>query len=126
MEEDECISSYDVTALFTAVPFASAIQIIKNWLEQDTELPSRTIMSANDITKLLGFCLNNTCFLFQGQFLNKPKELSWGHPLALLWLIYIWKEEFEHRAIKTAVDPPRIWKKYVGDTFLIQHQLHKE
>ena len=60
LEEGECITSYDVTASFTAVPVASAIDIIKNWLEQDTELPSRTIMSANTTIELLGFCLSNT------------------------------------------------------------------
>ena len=38
LEEGECITSYDVTALFTAVPVPSAIEIIKNRLEQDTEL----------------------------------------------------------------------------------------
>ena len=35
-------------------------------------------------------------------------------------------EELEHRAITTAVNPPRIWKRYVDDTFLIQCQSHKE
>ena len=79
MEGGECITSYDVTALFTAVPMPSAIDIIKNRLEQDTELPNSTIMSANNIVELLGLCLNNTYFLFQDQFLEQTKELPWGH-----------------------------------------------
>ena len=33
---------------------------------------------------------------------------------------------FEHRAIKTAVSPNRIWKRCVDDTFVIQHQLNRE
>ena len=56
-EEGECITSYDVTALCTAVQVPSAIEIIRSRLEQDTELPNRTTMSANNIIELLGFCL---------------------------------------------------------------------
>ena len=37
--EGECITFYDVTALFTAVPESSALEIIKNRLEEDTDLP---------------------------------------------------------------------------------------
>ena len=36
LEDRECITSYKVTALFTAVPVSSIIDIIKNRLEQDT------------------------------------------------------------------------------------------
>ena len=64
LEKGECITSYDVTSLFTAVPVSSAIDIIKNRLELDTELPYRTIMSDNNTIELLGFCPNNTYFLF--------------------------------------------------------------
>ena len=56
LEEGECITSYDVTALFTAVLVTSAIDIIQNRLNQDTELPNRTIMTANNMIVLLGFC----------------------------------------------------------------------
>ena len=38
LEEWECITSYGVTALFTSVPVLSALEIIKNRLEQDTDL----------------------------------------------------------------------------------------
>ena len=33
----------------------------------------------------------------------------------------IFMEAFEHRTITTALNPPRIWKRYVDDTFVIQH-----
>ena len=38
----------------------------------------------------------------------------------------LYMEAFEQRAITTAVNPPRIWKRYVDDTFIIQHEIHKE
>ena len=72
LEEGECITSY-VAALFKAVPGASAIDIIKNKLEQDSELAKRTIMSAYNIIELLGFCLSGTYFLFLGWFFEQTK-----------------------------------------------------
>ena len=53
LDEGECITSHDVTALFTAVPVVSAIDIIKNRLKQVTELPNRSIMSSSNIIELL-------------------------------------------------------------------------
>ena len=36
LEEGECITSFDVTALLTSIPVASALEVIKVRLEQDT------------------------------------------------------------------------------------------
>ena len=38
----ECLSSYDVSALFTSVPVDPAMGIIKGLLEQDNTLKERT------------------------------------------------------------------------------------
>ena len=73
LEEVECITTYNVTDV-TAVPVACAKDIIQYGLKQDTELPSQTIMSANNIIELMGFCLNNTYFLFQGHFYKQTKK----------------------------------------------------
>ena len=54
-EEGECIMSYEVSATsFTSIPETSAIEIIRNNLEQDTELAKRTTMSANNILRAVG------------------------------------------------------------------------
>ena len=54
LEEGEWISSFHVTALFTSIPVASTLEVIKVRLEQDTELPNRTNLSTNNILELLG------------------------------------------------------------------------
>ena len=64
----ECLSPYDVSALFTSVPIDPSLNIIKDLLEKDDTLKERTVMAVNDIILLLEFCLKNTCFSFQDQF----------------------------------------------------------
>ena len=65
----ECLSSYDVSALFTSVPIDPALKVIKDLLVKDNTLKERTVMDVEDIILLLEFCLKNTYFSFQGQFL---------------------------------------------------------
>ena len=68
LEPGECLSSYDLSALFTSVPIDPALNIIKNLLDKDTTLKERTVMEVGDIILLLEFCLKNTYFSFQDQF----------------------------------------------------------
>ena len=56
----ECLSSYDVSALFTSVPVDPALNIIKDLLEKDHTLKERTVMEVSDTILLLEFCLKNT------------------------------------------------------------------
>ena len=104
LERGECIISYDISALFTSIPVKSAIQIIKNKLEQDTELNKRTSMSNNNILELLEFCLCNTCFLFQGQFYEQAKGVAMGSPVSPL-VANLYMEYFEHRALTSTGEP---------------------
>ena len=53
----ECLSSYDVSALFTSVPIDPALKIIKDLLEKDPILKDRTVICVDDIILLLEFCL---------------------------------------------------------------------
>ena len=70
-EEDQCMMSYDVKALFTSVPIQPAISTITRLLEEDPELQQRTSLSVKNITSLLEFCLNSTYFTFQGRYIEQ-------------------------------------------------------
>ena len=101
LDEGKYITSYDVTALFTSVPVSCALEVIKKRLEQDTYLPNRSVMAADNINELLGFCLNNTYFLFQDE---QPKGAAMGSPISPT-VANIYMEAFENRAISTALHP---------------------
>ena len=78
----ECLSSYDVSALFTSLPIDSGLNIIKDLLEMDNTLKERTVLAVNDIILLLEFCLKNTYFSFQDQFYKQVEGAAMGSPVS--------------------------------------------
>ena len=80
LEPGECLSSYDVCALFTSVPIDPALKIIKDLLDKDNTLKERTVMEVGDIILLLELCLKNTYFSFQCQFYEQVKGGCHGFP----------------------------------------------
>ena len=76
----ECLSSYDVSALFTSVPVDPALKIIKDLLEKDPTLKKRTVLPVEDISLLLEFCLKNTYFSFQCQFYEQVEGAAMVFP----------------------------------------------
>ena len=74
----ECLSSYDVSALFTSVPIDPALKIIKDLLVKDLTLKDRAVIGVDDIILLLEFCLKNTYFSFQDQFFEQVGDAAMG------------------------------------------------
>ena len=125
LEKGECIISYDIIALFTSIPIPSALEVMKKKLEQDTKLQKRTIMPVDTILELLAFCLNNTYFVFQDTFYEQTKGAAMGSPISPI-IANIFMEAFEQRAIAAALHPPRVWKRYIDDTLVVQQQKHQQ
>ena len=77
----ECLSSYDVTALFTSILVDPAFGIIKDRLEKDNTLKERTVLLVKDIIHLLEFCLKTPAFLSRVNFMNRKKMWLWAKPI---------------------------------------------
>ena len=82
-------------------------------------------MTTHNIIELLDFCLNNTYFTFQGVFYKQTKGAAMGSPVSPI-VANIFMEAFESRALATAIHPPKLWRRYVDDTCVIQDHSHKE
>ena len=120
----ECLSSYDVTALFTSVPIDPALNIIKDLLEHNETLCNRTVLLVQNIIELLGFCLHNTYFFFQNKFYEQVEGVAMGSQVSPV-VANLYMEHFEREALRSASQPPRFWYRFVDDTWLIQQQAHK-
>ena len=125
LQPGECVTSYDVSALFTSVPIESAITIIRSKLELDSELHTRTPMNVEHIIRLLEFCLITTYFQFQGRFFEQLQDAAMGSPISPI-VANLFMEDFEIKAINSAVDPSRIWKRFVDETFMVIDSTSKE
>ena len=120
-----CLSSYDVSALFTSVPVDPALNIIKDLLVNDHTLKERTVMEVGDIILLLEFCLKNTYFSFQDQFYEQVEGAAMGSPVSPI-VANLYMEYLEQKALSPAPNPPRFWHRFVDDTFVIHKEVNKQ
>ena len=121
----ECLTSYDVTSLFTSVPIDPALNIINDLLEKDEKLNDRTALSVQNISELLGFCWHNTYFSFQNKFYEQVEGAAMVSPISPI-IANLYMEHFERKALWSASHPPRYWFRFVDDTEVIQQKAHKQ
>ena len=125
LEPGECLSSYDVSALFIPVPVDPALNLIKDLLEKDHTLKERTVVEVSDIILLLEFCLKNTYFSFQDQFYEKVEGAAMGSSVSPI-VANLYMEYLEQKALSTAPNTPRFWCRFVDDTFVIHKEVNRQ
>ena len=118
MDDNEILTSYDVTALFPSVPVDSALEVIKELLQKDDSWKSITYLNASQIITLLEFCLTTTYFKFRGQIYQQDHGCAMGLPVSPI-IASLYMENFEVKAITSTSHPPRICLRYVDDTFVV-------
>ena len=116
----ECLSSYDVSALFTSVPVDPALNIIKDLLKKDHTLKERTVLAVSDIILLLEFCLKNTYFSFQDQFYEQVEDSAMASPVSPI-VANLYMEYLEQKALSTVPTP-----QVLDDTFVIHKEVNKQ
>ena len=121
----ECLSSYDVTALFTSVPIDTALNIIRDLLEKEETLSNRCMLPVQSIIELLGFCLHNIYFSFQNKFYEQVESAAMGSLVSPI-VDNLYMKHFEGEVLRSASYPPRYWYRFVDATWVIQQQAHRQ
>ena len=116
VEEGETLISYDVKALYPSIPQEEVLDLINQKLTNDNELKDRTPITGPNIMRLMKVCVNNTFFMFNGKLYKQIDGLAIGRSTSGFGAeLYMY--EFEKRALRTFVEPPDVWIRYVDDTF---------
>lgn len=110
IQNDEIMVSFDVSSLFTNVPVAETIEVIKQQL-LNNNLPTEYI-------PLIEFCLTSGYFRWRGDFFLQMDGVAMGSPIAPV-VANIFMEYFEEVSLRTAPFIPRYWWRYVDDVFAI-------
>ena len=100
----ECLSSYNVTTLFTSVPIDPVLNIIKDLLEKDETLHNRSVLSVQNIIECLEICLHNTHFSFQNKFYEQVEGTAMGSPVIPIGA-NLYMEHFEAEVLRSASHP---------------------
>ena len=111
-------SHFDVVSLFTTIPVNKACEYIRSKLNNDNTLRSRTSLSTDDIISLLDFTLSNNYFVYNNCIYKQIHGCAMGSPVSPI-VANLCMEVIEDLAISTSSVPPRVWKRYVDDSFVI-------
>ena len=74
------------------------LNVIKDLLEKEDTLWDRSVLSVQNITELLGFCLHNTYFSFQNKCYEQVEGTAMGSLVSPI-VANLYMEHFEREAV---------------------------
>ena len=110
--------SFDVVSLFTKIPLHIAKSVIFDRLKCDSDLKIRCKLNINEIMNALDLCLDNTYLCFRKKFYRQISGVLMGSPISVI-VANLVMESIENKMLRDFASPPRIWLRYIDDTFVV-------
>lgn len=107
VEPEHLLVSFDVVSLFTNIPVDEALQIIRQKYQPEEH-----------IIDLIKHCLKNTYFSYNDKRYRQIEGAPMGSPLSPV-IANLFMEDIEVRALESTTLKPKLWLRYVDDTFVI-------
>lgn len=118
VRESDILASLDAVSLFTEVPVAEVLDIIRNKLWEDDKLAENSVLGVDAIMYLLGLCLITTYFQVNDRFNQQKEGMAMVGSLSPV-VSNAFMEYFETLALYTEEQKSSLWLRYFGDTFVI-------
>ncbi|XP_046393594.1 uncharacterized protein LOC124161325 [Ischnura elegans] len=109
IKKSDILVSFDVVSLFTNIPIPDAVEVVRS-------LTSDGI--PKDFPELVEHCLRNSFFLWNGCYYEQTEGAAMGSPLSPV-VANLFMEKFEKEALESCEKKPKLWLRYVDDTFVI-------
>ena len=100
ISDDEVMVPFDVVSLFTAIPVNKECDYIRDKLNNDSTLQSRTSLTTDDIISLLDFTLSNNYFVYNNCIYKQVHRCAMGSPVSPI-VANLCMEVVEELAINT-------------------------
>ncbi|XP_072022412.1 uncharacterized protein [Amphiura filiformis] len=120
LESDESLVSFDVSALFTSIPVDKTLEVVGELLKSDSSWKKGEAenLEPEQVLDCLSFCLYTSYCVFRDTFYLQRYGCAMGSSCSPL-SADAYMEYFESQALTSATHPPRVWKRYVDDTFVV-------
>ena len=97
---------------------SKACKYIRNKLSNDNTLHSRASLNTDDIIALLEFTLSDNYFVYNNGIYKQIHGCAMGSPVSPI-VANLCMKVIDELAISTSLVPPKVWKHYVDDSFVI-------
>ena len=118
IDPEEVLVSFDVKSLFTNVSKIGALELARHALSNDSTLQARRKMTVEQLVQGMSICLDMKYFVYDSKLYSQDQGLAMGSPLSPV-LANLYMENLEQKIMEGFESPPKVWWRYVDDTFVI-------